>query len=1033
MAVDELLPEEIRCNRRDGRDWRCKRPVMEGKKLCEIHYVQGRLRQYKEKVPDALKFKHGENRKPAEDVESMSAPASGGVAAECVGVRVSKRMSAAKRKQAKETTTDTTADEVLDGEEKLLSCSSVPEGGIKRRKTELIRMFVKREIERSNKPKKRRRKKMLQTKVKMKKKAVEVVRVVNKELTRDLPYGVMEISPEDPEPDPAIATETLGSGDNARPVGIKIGAQCFNSLGIRKFRSKNADRPPICTVKVAPFGASIGKGKTGSRGKCHWCRRSDNQGLVMCLSCKKEFFCEDCIKERYRDADEVKLACPVCRGICNCNSCRTSHSKDVGTKEILRKQCCKVTKHMCFRYLIRLLLPVIRKINQERDAQLQMVAKFEGKNLSEVVIRQADDGCQMQLSCNNCNSAIIDLHRSCLRCSYALCLGCCGYFGQGGWVASLETSVVKEQWRLKPCSSNKNLEKKQKNRYLESVGSIDIASSVSLLDSADCTGMMTCPPRESGGCAGSLLDLRSLFPYNWTKELERSAECVVSSQDDDRTFGDSLDCSLCANVAHEAAKDNELIEAARRKGSSDNFLYYPHAHGDHDTVLVHFQKHWRKGQPVIVQNIMLGDESNLTWDPTAMFCSYLERNSVESEIELEARKRPCCSDWYEVEFGIKDSFTWSLEDSHMHLQRETLKLKAELSSALSRRLFMDHYAEIANSLPLQEYTNPRSGLLNLAANLTRDFQGAELGQQIKILYGSREEVAQGNLVTSLHYHSHDLINILVHASDATCTIELCNNLRRLLRKKSRVKEEHAGNNLQSGEKLEHSEITDEAGEYRIVEETRLSSTTNREASTTTSPVKVHGSDTDSDASMICSGTTDSPEKYRNQTVDLDKSSKCSEKKTFSEPCSGSLWDIFRREDVPLLLEYIRRHSNELSGGCALHNEAAHPILDRRVFLDIDHKMKLKEEFRIEPWTFSQRVGEAVIIPAGCLYQTRSLKSCIHVTMGFISPENALECIKLMEQLHVLPEDHRARKSTLEVEKLAIHCVTNAIEEVSKLA
>lgn len=28
---------------------------------------------------------------------------------------------------------------------------------------------------------------------------------------------------------------------------------------------------------------------------------------------------------------------------------------------------------------------------------------------------------------------------------------------------------------------------------------------------------------------------------------------------------------------------------------------------------------------------------------------------------------------------------------------------------------------------------------------------------------------------------------------------------------------------------------------------------------------------------------------------------------------------------------------------------------------------------IEPWTFEQHVGEAVIIPAGCPYQIRNLK------------------------------------------------------------
>ena len=50
------LPDKLRCTRTDGRRWRCKRRVMENMKLCEIHYLQGRHRQYRENVPEDLKI-----------------------------------------------------------------------------------------------------------------------------------------------------------------------------------------------------------------------------------------------------------------------------------------------------------------------------------------------------------------------------------------------------------------------------------------------------------------------------------------------------------------------------------------------------------------------------------------------------------------------------------------------------------------------------------------------------------------------------------------------------------------------------------------------------------------------------------------------------------------------------------------------------------------------------------------------------------------------------------------------------------------
>ncbi|XP_062076245.1 lysine-specific demethylase JMJ28-like [Humulus lupulus] len=84
---------------------------------------------------------------------------------------------------------------------------------------------------------------------------------------------------------------------------------------------------------------------------------------------------------------------------------------------------------------------------------------------------------------------------------------------------------------------------------------------------------------------------------------------------------------------------------------------------------------------------------------------------------------------------------------------------------------------------------------------------------------------------------------------------------------------------------------------------------------------------------------------------------------------GAQWDVFRKQDVPKLIDYLKRHSNEFS----CHKRVDHPILDQSFFLDTTHKMRLKEEFEIEPWTFMQHVGEAVIIPAGCPYQIKNPK------------------------------------------------------------
>ena len=99
---------------------------------------------------------------------------------------------------------------------------------------------------------------------------------------------------------------------------------------------------------------------------------------------------------------------------------------------------------------------------------------------------------------------------------------------------------------------------------------------------------------------------------------------------------------------------------------------------------------------------------------------------------------------------------------------------------------------------------------------------------------------------------------------------------------------------------------------------------------------------------------------------------------------------------------------------------------------------------VEPWTFEQKLGEAVFIPAGCPHQVRNLKvkyllthsinfiksfdcfcssnhhnpktlqSCIKVAVDFVSPENIRECLRLTKEFRQLPKNHKAREDKLEV-------------------
>uniref|UniRef100_A0A2P2LJK1 JmjC domain-containing protein n=1 Tax=Rhizophora mucronata TaxID=61149 RepID=A0A2P2LJK1_RHIMU len=307
---------------------------------------------------------------------------------------------------------------------------------------------------------------------------------------------------------------------------------------------------------------------------------------------------------------------------------------------------------------------------------------------------------------------------------------------------------------------------------------------------------------------------------------------------------------------------------------------------------------------------------------------------------------------------------------------EMLKLKDWPPSDRFEDLLPRHCDEFISALPFQEYSDPKAAILNVAVMFPPSLVKPDLGPKTYIAYGTREELGRGDSVTKLHCDMADAVNILTHTADVALREEQCSAILQLQR--------------QHREQDEKESLQQE---------------------------RVHNHHTEP-AEIIL-------ESYIAADDILGEERK--------ESMGGALWDIYRREDVPKLEAYLRKHSIEFRHTyCSPVEQVIHPIHDQCFYITMEHKKKLKEEFGVEPWAFEQRVGDAVFIPAGCPHQVRNLKSCTKVAVDFVSPENVSECLKLTEEFRQLPQGHKAREDKLEIKKMVIYAVEQAIKDLQEL-
>ncbi|KAM1123975.1 hypothetical protein ACFX13_005346 [Malus domestica] len=715
--------------------------------------------------------------------------------------------------------------------------------------------------------------------------------------------------------------------------------------------------------------------------KCHQCMKEEKKTIVSCSKCKKNSYCIRCIKQWYphMKVKEVKELCPFCRKNCNCNVCL--HSTGVIKIPEMDLDDCKKAQHL--EHLLSNLLPFLKKISQEQNQEIEIEANLQGLSPSAVEIPQTLCFNDERVYCNHCATSIIDLHRSCSKCSYELCLNCCREIRQG---CLFDRGDVKFQYRSRGYD------------YIH--GGDPAPDCCPLKDSEDHIEPLTewkangdvtvsCAPKEMGGCGDCVLDLKRILPADWISNLVVKAKYLLETFQKERsTFKHNCE-----------TRRDMLRKAASREGSCDNFLFCPDSK---DTLkeeeLLHFKEHWVNGEPVIVKNV-LEQANGLSWEPMVMWRALSENMDAASTQYSEVKTIDCLAGC-EVEINTRQFFQGYTEGRmYKNLWPEMLKLKDWPPSDKFEDLLPRHCDEFISALPFLEYTDPRAGFLNLAVKLPPGVLKPDLGPKTYIAYGFMEELGRGDSVTKLHCDMSDAVNILTHTAEVQSSNEQQSAISRL-KKLHRVQDERELMDWENSHK-------DRAGQCGGQTEDRETLESNR-------PSEING-------------------ELKVWKDELDDPS-CSSSNEATEETGGALWDIFRREDVPKLEAYLMKHYKEFRHTyCSLVEKVIHPIHDQSFYLTLEHKRRLKEEFGVEPWTFVQRLGEAVFIPAGCPHQVRNLKSCTKVAADFVSPENVHECLRLTEEFRQLPKNHRAREDKLEIKKMILYAADQAVKDFESLA
>lgn len=247
----------------------------------------------------------------------------------------------------------------------------------------------------------------------------------------------------------------------------------------------------------------------------------------------------------------------------------------------------------------------------------------------------------LALFSDNCRTSIVDFHRCCPCCSYDLCIYCCREIREGiipgGYAKPLPQFINRGREYLHGGAPT-----------MSSPIKLDVTKDPPQREwRANSDGSICCP---TGVCGeNTTLELRCMFQDGVIQELLEKASAITGNPE----FAELPEISSGCFCLHSTAltSDGSILRmAAKRDNSGNNYLYCPAARDVEKGELEHFQKHWTKGEPVIVRNV-LEFTSGLSWEPMVMWRAIREKKSRAQSENLDVIAINCL-DWFEVSYCV---------------------------------------------------------------------------------------------------------------------------------------------------------------------------------------------------------------------------------------------------------------------------------------------------------------------------------------------------------------------------------------------